>query len=412
MTILYLHQYFNTPNMPGGTRSYEMARRLVQAGHQVHMITTIRSRTAHSQRWHETVEAGIRVHWYRLPYHNAMGFAQRVCAFLRYAYAAARKALSIGGDVVFATSTPLTVALPAVRVRRRLGIPMVFEVRDLWPELPIAIGVLRNPLMKAAARALERYAYSNAERIVALSPGMAQGVTATSFPVDRVHVIPNGCDIDMFDVGEEPGLEFRRRHRWIGNRPLVVYVGTFGRINGVEFLVRVAHKMLNLNPEVRFLLVGDGAEFDQVSRTAEELQVLDRNVRLLPSVPKAQVPGILSAATVATSLFIDLPAMWANSANKFFDALAAGTAVAVNYGGWQAELLEAENAGIMLPAADYTTAARLLADLLCDGPRLERMASNARRLGRERFNRDRLAADFLGVIEKAAVAISPGAPHP
>lgn len=141
MKILYLHQYFTTPSMAGGTRSYEMARRLVAWGHEVHMITTDREGIFDpKQKWYETDEAGIHVHWTPIPYSNKMSYGQRIKAFFAFSWRAARKAAKIGGDVVFATSTPLTIAIPGVYASKRLKIPMVFEVRDLWPELPIAIG--------------------------------------------------------------------------------------------------------------------------------------------------------------------------------------------------------------------------------------------------------------------------------
>ena len=145
MRITYLHQYFNTPDMSGGTRSYEMARRLVARGHEVNMVTSWRTDDGRKKPF-ETVEDGIRVQWLPVPYSNAMSYAQRLVAFGRFVVASTRRAAALPSDIVFATSTPLTIALPAVYAARRQRVPMVFEVRDLWPELPIAMGALRNPV--------------------------------------------------------------------------------------------------------------------------------------------------------------------------------------------------------------------------------------------------------------------------
>jgi len=157
--IIYLHQYFNTPDMSGGTRSYEMARRMVAAGHEVQMVTSYREPGSNRSEWFKTEEAGIQVHWYPVPYSNHMSFAQRIKAFFSFALAARKKAVELDGDIIFATSTPLTIALPAVSASRKKKIPMVFEVRDLWPEMPIAVGALKNPLMRFAAHKLEHWAY-------------------------------------------------------------------------------------------------------------------------------------------------------------------------------------------------------------------------------------------------------------
>lgn len=399
MKIFYLHQYFNTPDMSGGTRSYEMARRFVAAGHEVHMITSLRDRNATTKQWQTTDEAGIHVHWYPVPYDNTMRYRDRILAFFRFVFAAGRKAFEIGGDIVFATSTPLTIALPAVQAKKKLKIPMVFEVRDLWPEIPIAVGAIRNPFFKFAARKLERYAYKHASSVVALSPGMADGIAKTGYPKERIHIIPNSCDTELFDVGPEPGQRFRQQNDWLDQRPLVVYIGTFGKINGVRYLVDVAKEALNIDSDIRFLLVGQGVEFETVQTYASESGVLEKNVWIWPSVRKNEVPAILSAATVATSVVIDLPELWHNSANKFFDSLASGTPVAINHAGWQADLLYAENAGVTLPARDFESAAEELCNLVRDEKRLLAMSKNALRLAYHQFSRDTLASNLLTNLE-------------
>jgi glycosyltransferase involved in cell wall biosynthesis len=222
MRIVYLHQYFVTPQMAGGSRSYEMARRLVVAGHEVHMVTSDRDAADAKVPWRHSVEAGIHVHWTPIAYDNRMSYGARMRAFLRFAWRAARKAVALRGDVVFATSTPLTIAIPAVYAARRLRVPMVFEVRDLWPEVPIAIGAIRSPAAIWAARWLERLAYRNASRVVALAPGMRDSVVATGYPRERVAVIPNGCDFDLF-ADPDAGVRLREHFSWLGSRPLLVF---------------------------------------------------------------------------------------------------------------------------------------------------------------------------------------------
>ena len=149
MRIVYLHKYFVTPEMPGIVRSYEMARRLVAMGHEVHMVTTdqrLDAEAAKRPAWRVTNEAGIHVHWTAVPYDNTQAYGDRLRAFLTFAWRAARKAIELRGDVIFATSTPLTIAIPALLATWRTRRPLVFEVRDLWPAVPIAIGAIRKPL--------------------------------------------------------------------------------------------------------------------------------------------------------------------------------------------------------------------------------------------------------------------------
>lgn len=404
MRILYLHQYFNTPRDSGGTRSYEMARRLVASGHKVHVITSDRSSSSKSSGWYTTEEAGINVHWLCVPYSDSMGFSERITAFMYFAAKAALKGRSIKADLVFATSTPLTIALPAVYAARHHKIPMVFEVRDLWPELPIAIGALKGPITIMAARWLEHFAYKNAAQVIALSPGMKAGVTKIGYPDNRTHVIPNGADLDLFNVSKEVGLEFRRHFHWLQDRPLVVYTGTIGRMNGVDYLARLASIVHKIMPEIRFLVVGDGAESLKLHKVASELDVLGKNFFMLERLPKLDIPAVLSAADMATSLFIDMPEMWVNSANKFFDALASGTPVAINYLGWQAKLLNSSGAGIVLNVRDLEQSALTLTEALSNREWLVQAGLAARRLAEGFFSRDVLAKQLESVLLRAVDA--------
>ncbi len=405
--IIYLHQYFNTPNMSGGTRSYEIARRLVNAGHEVHMITSQRHSNDQCQdanKWFVTYEAGIIVHWTKIPYSNKLNYYERIRAFILFAWRSAARAAKLGGDVIFATSTPLTIAIPAVYAARKNKIPMIFEVRDLWPELPIAVGALRGYIPVTAARWLERFAYRNALRVVALSPGMKDGVVATGYPEDKIAVIPNSCDLELFNVDQEVGQALRKKYDWLQDRPLVVYTGTIGLINGVDYLARLASIVYQIDSEIRFAVIGTGKDENKVRQVAKQLGILNRNFYMLPSAPKREIPHWLSAADVATSVVIDLKEMWSNSANKFFDALAAGKPIVINYGGWQADIIRETGAGLVLDANNLETAAHELVNFIRNKEALNRAGKEAKNLAYKRFDRDKLVLQienlFREVIEE------------
>lgn len=401
MRIVYLHQYFVTPKMAGGSRSYEMARRLAAAGHEVHMVTSDQEGRADGNEWSVSSEAGFQVHWTPVAYDNTMGYRQRILAFLRFAWRAARKAAELRGDVIFATSTPLTIALPAVYAARHCRVPMVFEVRDLWPAVPIAIGAIRNPLTIRAALWLERFAYRNAQRVVALAPGMKDAIVATGYPAERVAVIPNGCDLDVFSDGAA-GLALRHKHDWLGDRPLLVFNGTFGLVNGMDYLVRLAAAIGRIDPDVRIVAVGTGREFDRTRQLALDLGVLDRNLFLIGRLPKNESAVWTLAADMTIALFTGPEIVWRDAVqNKFFDSLAAGKPVANNFPGWQSKVAEQAGAGLIVSATDTEAAARDIARALRDRDWLERAGQCARTLATGRFNRDLLAQELDRVLRDA-----------
>jgi glycosyltransferase involved in cell wall biosynthesis len=378
-----------------------MARRMVAAGNEVHMVTSFREEESQRKGWFQTEEAGIKVHWYPVPYSNDMGFVQRIKAFLAFALAARKKTVELDGDIIFATSTPLTIALPAVPAARKKKIPMVFEVRDLWPEMPIAVGALNNPLLRFAAHRLEHWAYHNAAAVVALSPGMKEGVVRTGYPPEQVAVIPNSSDNAEFKYNPDAAAGFRAERDWLGDKPLMVYTGAFGSTNGGGYMVPVAKELLGMGSDVRILLVGDGAEKAKIVEQAKQADVLDINLFIEDKLPKREIPALLSAATMASALFIDLPEMRPNSANKFFDALASGTPVLLNYGGWMHELVEQHKCGLAMWRKPVAEVAVELDKKMQDAAWLGKAGTAARELAESCFARDDLAQQLISVLEAA-----------
>lgn len=401
MHILYLHQYFVPPDGSGGTRSYEFARRFVKDGHKVTIITTNAFMPKHFiiAGHGDTELDGITIKVLDIPYSNKYHFAKRMLAFIRYICQTVIASLRMKDvDVVFATSTPLTIAIPAIAAKAWHNCAMIFEVRDLWPELPVAIGAIRNPVLIRAAGWLEKLAYRWSDYIIALSPGMKEGIVKQGYPHDRIAVIPNSADIELFRISEEAGTQFRSSLPNIHDEPLIIYAGTLGLINGADYLVEIAAAMARIDPTIRFLIVGDGRQREMIIKKAKELQVLDSTLWILPPLLKKDMPKLLSACTVATSLFVDLPEMWNNSANKFFDALAAGKPVMINHRGWQADLLNKSGAGLVVPPNDPKKAAKLLHDFINDKDKVQKARQASRYLAENDFNRDKLFEQLLAVF--------------
>lgn len=398
MRIVYLHQYFNTPEMAGGTRSYEMGRRLAEAGHEVHIVTTWRSATER-RGWFTSEVAGMTVHWLPVPYSNAFSYPQRVRAFLRFAFGASRRAATIPADIVLATSTPLTIAIPGLLTSWWQRIPMVFEVRDLWPDVPIAMGALSNPVARLAARALERIAYAASRRVVVLAPGMRDAVVARGVRGECVDVIPNGCDFDVFGPGADP-MPLPPAAR---GRTVLVQAGTIGIANGVEYVPRLAAAIRSLGAGdlVFFVVVGDGARRRAVEDLAEELDVRGSMVHLTGEVPKHEVARWIAASDATMMTYTGPEIVYRDSvANKFFDSLAAGRAVVANFEGFSTLTARDYGAGFILDRDPERAAAQLL-PLLKAPEALRRAGARANALAHERFARNDLASALERSLQAA-----------
>ena len=400
MRIIYLHQYFNTPEMPGGNRSFQMARRFVEWGHEVEMITSLREGDDMNRRdWFTTEEAGIRVHWLPVRAGNAVGFRERIMGFCKFAWKASKRAAEIDGDIIFATSTPLTIAIPAIYAQRKRKLPMVFEVRDVWPEAPIQMGVLKNPLLIAAARRLERAAYRHSKAIVALTPGMKDGVVKSGVPESKVTVIPNSSDLDMFSP-EIDGSEIRKRFGLEENF-VFLYFGTHGKANGLDFVLDAAAELQRRGDEkIAFILHGRGMERDNLKRRAERENL--RNVVFSETLPrKRDLAKLVACADVTMTIYKNVPILYTCSPNKMFDSFAAGKPVLTNMPGWLQELVDENQAGVFVRPDDVKEFADTAQRLSSDPGLCETLGRNARRLAEERFARDILARELESVLVKA-----------
>ena len=389
MRIIYLHQYFNTNDMPGSTRSYELAKRLVKNGHSVFMITSKRD-NHQSQRNGWTKEDGIDVFWTPVSYSNKMSYLRRLFSFFSYSIKSLKVALSIDADLIYATSTPLTIAIPAIIYSRIKATPMVFEVRDLWPEIPIAVGALKSPLTKFLALWLEKISYKNSKTIIALSNGMKDGIIKKGYPAKKINVITNLSNTRAYeDMDKAKDLGIRINNYF--PEPLdklVIYTGAFGHVNDVKYLIKIAGVLKNINSKIKFIIAGEGVERQNIYSISKELGVLDSSVFIINPLEKSKIPLLYSKASIVSSLFINLEELWNNSANKFFDGLAAGKPIMINYSGWQRSLLEEYNAGFYVPFDDHLKGAEILDKIVNNNELSKNMGYSAKKLANQHFSID------------------------
>ncbi|MBN1192423.1 MAG: glycosyltransferase family 4 protein [Coriobacteriia bacterium] len=406
MRVLYIYQFFATPESSLGlTRSYEFAKALVEAGHEVVVLTSSSNLPAsYAERFFSRGEIdGIEVRSIRVGYSNYMGHLRRILSFAAFMLSSACAALRVPRpDVVFASSTPITVALPGLAVANVKNVPFVFEVQDLWPEAAIQMGAIRRSgPIAVLARRLERAAYQRAAAVVAVSPGMAQGVAAQGTPPAKIHMIPNFSDLELFHPGRKDSAISKRYG--LAGKFVVGYTGAIGPSNAVHEQVPQAARILKERgrEDIVFAIAGDGKSLPALREMTAGLD----NVITLGRIPKLEVPRLIHTADVLLVLFADVPILATNSPNKFFDALASGRPVIVNQPGWTRELVEDSGAGVYVPVGDGKALADAIEVLADDHDRRMAMGRAARTLAEECFGRDLQAERIVELLEGTAGAV-------
>lgn len=402
MHLLYFHQHFATPRGSSGTRSYEFARALVAKGHSVTVVCGANKLSgldlpydaAHD--WHRGRVDGIDVISLPLSYSNRDSLARRGWAFIRFALRSMRLAISEECDLVFATSTPITAVLPGLAAKWLRAKPFVFEVRDLWPELPRALGV-RNPFLLGGMSVLEFAGYRSADACVGLSPGIVEGIRSRSTERQKIAMIPNGCDLEVFHPSQ------RRPLALPGVKPgdfVAGFTGAHGPANGLDALLAVARELRRRgDTRVRLAFIGDGKEKDRLAEQAKA-EGLDNCLFFAP-VPKSELGAITASLDCGLMVLKNVPAFYyGTSPNKFFDYAAAGLPIINNYPGWLAGLITEHQAGIVVPPDDPVAFADALQRLAADEALRSRLGANARRLAETRFSRPQLASEFIAVLEE------------
>lgn len=418
MKIIYFHQHFSTPKGSTGIRSYEMARRLLARGHQVTMVcgsygggeTGLTSPFVRGSR--RGMVEGIDVIELALAYSNADSVFTRALTFLKFAVRSIGLAFSEQYDVLFATTTPLTAGIPGIFARWLRGKPFVFEVRDLWPELPRAMGAIKNPLVLGAMSLLEWASYRSAHRLVGLSPGIMEGIAHSGVARERIVSVPNGCDLAIFDAALAPW----RPAQVLPSDLLAVFAGTHGMANGLDAVLDAAAELKKRGrDDIKLLLIGQG-KLKAALQARAQREGLD-NVVFHDPVNKARLAGLMAATDVGLQVLANVPAFYyGTSPNKFFDYIAAGRPVLNNYPGWLAELIVEHRCGFAVPADSAAAFADALEQAASDRVALKEMGVRGRALAEAQFDRALLAerwvdwvtADTAGAT--AAAASTPLAP--
>jgi glycosyltransferase involved in cell wall biosynthesis len=365
-----LHQYFRKPDEAGSHRSWYIAEALCRAGHQVHLLTQGES------NFSEEIRPHLWVHYLAGKYKQSMGFWQRVFSFVHFVWKAIKKAKKIPFEKIYATSTPLSIGLVALWLKKKYKKNYIFEVRDLWPQVPVELGILKNPFLKVISYFLEKKIYQNAEKIVALSPAM-QSYIQKIVPQKEVLCVPNMADCSQFELQKQK----------LNTTFTLLYAGSIGFANGLERVIAWAERCT----WAEFWIAGEGAKLDFIKNLVQKKQI--QNVKFFPKQPKHQLKKLFAEADAVLISFADYKILETCSPNKFFDGLAAGKICITNTAGWIKDLIEENKCGFYANTAqEFEEKLKIITQNL---QMQKSMQANARKLAETQFDKNRLCQKIV-----------------
>lgn len=401
MKVIYFAEHFSTPKTGGALRVYQMSKRLMARGHQVTVVCggdqkRLGLASTSKKNVFRGLVDGIDIMQISLPYSNKDSVAKRAITFLKFARKAVGIALKEDYDLLFATSTPLTDGFPGIAAKWFRGKKFVFEVRDLWPELPKALG-MKNPFLLWGMGVLEKRSYHAADGCIGLSPGICDGIRRRSQKGKPIEMVPNGCDLDLFSPSANkpdviPGV-----------KPIdtvAVFTGAHGIANGLDAVLDMAAVLKTRKREdIKIVFVGEGGMKAHLIERAKA-EGLD-NCLFLDKMSKSDLNKVMERADIGLMVLKNVPAFYyGTSPNKFFDYIASGLPVVNNYPGWLSDLINENHCGIAIEPEKPELFADAIIQL-AEHPELrEEYGKNGRTLAEREFARDLLGTKFVDFLEK------------
>ncbi|WP_430534777.1 glycosyltransferase family 4 protein [Listeria rocourtiae] len=390
MKVLYISQHFESEN--GLTRPYELAKKLTEEDIEVTMLT--------GKNMEEKELDGIQIVSTKTNYDHTFAFHKRLFAFVMFVI----KSMYLGlkeknVDVIYASSAPITVGITAFIVSKIKRVPFVFEVRDVWPDAPIEMGIIRNKTFIRGVRGLEKKIYHHASHIVALSDGIKRNIMSKGIAKSKISVITNlsHCEKASQYEAEKEKKHIEERYPELIGKTIALYPGTFGAANDLTFIVDIATKYPN--PNIHYILIGRGKEKAMIAETIRNRGL--KNIWLLDNMSKTEVFGWMSASDIGIVNLANIPILAAeNSSNKFFDFLSLGKPIILNFKGWQDDLLRKNMAGAGFHYNDKAGYYDFLKIIHENRTRKLAMGASARALAENHFDARILKKKFVALINQ------------
>ena len=406
MRILYLSQYFPPEAGATQTRAYEMAKKWAQMGHKITILTEFPNHPSgvippsnKGKLFERTNLEGIDVLRVWIKTSPVKNFRNRMMFYISYMLNAIIAGLFLTRgkfDLIYASSPPLFVGGAAVVLGFLKRIPLVFEVRDLWPESAIALGELKSQIAISSATKLEEMCYRKAFQVVVVTQGIYDRLVQRGIPINKLLFIPNGANIELFTF-TPIGRERVRREMGLEEKFIAIYAGIHGLAQGLDTILETA-RLIQSNPDIQILLIGDGPKKAELVSLAASYNL--PNLALLPEKPREQIPDYLSAADVALIPLKKADIFKGALPSKIFDAWACERPVLLSIDGEARIVVESVQGGLFISPEDANKMAEALIYLKNAPFERQQMGENGLKYTRENHSRVALAEKLILHLEQ------------
>ena len=358
MRILYISQYFPPEAGASQARAHELARNLVQLGHQVTMLAEFPNHPSgiippeYRRRLYERdILDGIEVIRVWVKTSPVKTYRSRLFFYISFMITAGMAGLLLASghyDVIYVNSPPLLAGGAGLAISKLRRIPMVFEICDLWPESAVVLGEMTNPRAIALATRLEEACYKHSQKIVVVTHGTWQNLTRRGFLEDKLSYIPNGTNTELFRFLPDQRTAIRQQLD-LESKFIAIYAGLHGIAQGLETIIYAAD-YLQKEPDVHIILIGEGPCKPQLQALAAQLGL--QNISFIPERPREEIPGYLSAADLALIPLKRVDLFMGVLPSKLFDAWACSRPVVMSVDGEAREIMEQAMGGLFSPPED------------------------------------------------------------
>jgi colanic acid biosynthesis glycosyl transferase WcaI len=407
--ILYVSQYFPPEMGAPAARAAELASHWARLGHRVTVLTGFPNHPTGfvPAEWRPRLWRGVYrevldgvnvVRTWLLPYTNRKAY-ERMLNYSSFCISAALRGLKIERpDVVIATSPQLLVGLAGWWIARWMRVPFIFEVRDLWPESLVAVGVgSENSVLHKLLGAVAGFLYRHAQKIVVVTAAFKEHlIRHWQVPSEKIAVVENGVEADLFSpTNVEPEL---RRQLGMGGRFVACYVGTMGLAHGLDTLLEAATKLQAERPEALFLLVGEGADKQRIQALAQELGL--KNLLFIDQQPRERIPAFINASDVCLVLLKRTDLFKTVIPTKMLEFLSCAKPVILGVDGQARQLLEEAGGGVAIEPENAEALVAAVVRFADDPAQRAETGRNGRAYILKKCSRQSTAEAYIQVLER------------